>query len=69
MFIGTNTPDPLKMYVAIFAMMFAAVTAGNAQAFGPDLGKAKNAAEKIFGIIDQKSKIDVFEEDRKPKTN
>jgi ATP-binding cassette subfamily B (MDR/TAP) protein 1 len=37
--------------------MFAASQAGMAQAFGPDLGKAQGAAEKIWRIIEYPSKI------------
>jgi hypothetical protein len=39
-------------------MMFGAMAAANASSFGPDLGKANIAADKIFKIIDTKSKID-----------
>lgn len=38
-------------------MMFGAMAAGQAQQFGPDLGKAKTAASKIFGIMDIPSEI------------
>jgi len=38
--------------------MFAAFQAGNAAAFGPDMGKAKVAAERVFKIIDYPSAID-----------
>jgi len=43
---------------ALFAIMFAAFQAGNAAAFGPDIGKAKVAAERVFSIIDYPSQID-----------
>ena len=41
--------------------MFGAMAAGQAQQFGPDLGKAKTAAAKIFGIMDLPSKINAME--------
>jgi hypothetical protein len=41
-----------EVFIAIFSMMFGAMAAGQAQQFGPDLGKAKTAAAKIFGIMD-----------------
>lgn len=54
-----NNPD--EVFVAIFAMMFGAMAAGQAQQFGPDLGKAKQAAAKIFGIMDIPSEINAVE--------
>lgn len=45
-------------------MMFGAQAAGNAQQFGPDLGKAIAAAKRIFGIIDQPSRIDAVAIDK-----
>lgn len=41
-------------------MMFGAMAAGQAQQFGPDMGKAKSAATKIFGIMDQPSEINAY---------
>lgn len=38
--------------------MFGAMQAGTAAAFGPDMGKAKAAAERVFKIIDYPSSID-----------
>lgn len=43
---------------SLFAIMFSAFQAGNAAAFGPDMGKAKIASERVFGIIDYPSQID-----------
>jgi len=43
---------------ALMAIMFGAMQAGNAVAFGPDMGKAKAAANRIFKIIDYPSSID-----------
>jgi len=43
---------------ALMAIMFSAFQAGNAAAFGPDMGKAKVAAERVFKIIDYPSQID-----------
>lgn len=49
------------MFTALFAIMFGAMQVGNAAAFGPDTGKAKAAAERIFGIIDYPSQINAIE--------
>merc|ERR1719454_2700359 len=38
--------------------MFAAFQAGNAAAFGPDIGKCTVAAKRVFGIIDYPGQID-----------
>lgn len=46
-----------RVFMAIFCMMFGAQASGQAQSFGPDVGKAKTAAAKIFGIIDTPSEI------------
>jgi ATP-binding cassette subfamily B (MDR/TAP) protein 1 len=43
---------------AIMAIMFAGMQAGNAAAFGPDVGKATAAANRVFKIIDYPSQID-----------
>jgi len=48
---------------ALFAIMFAAFQAGNAAAFGPDMGKAKAAADRVFKIIDYPSQINARGQD------
>ncbi|CDW81593.1 abc transporter family protein [Stylonychia lemnae] len=48
---------PDEVFIAIFAMMFGAMAAGQAQQFGPDIGKAKAASAKVFGMMDLPSKI------------
>ena len=50
------------MYIAMFCLMFGSFTAGQAMQFGPDIAKAKQAAMKIYAIIDRPSKIDVMAE-------
>lgn len=42
--------------------MMGAMAAGQSQQFGPDVGKAKAAAETIFTIIDLKSEINAIEQ-------
>ena len=49
---------PPHVYIAILSMMFGATAAANASMFGPDIGKASNAAGKIFSVIDEPSQID-----------
>lgn len=50
--------DPVDMFTAVFCMVFGAFAAGQANQFGPDMGKAKKAAEKVFKIADYPSSID-----------
>nr|AAK19598.2 putative ABC transporter [Sterkiella histriomuscorum] len=56
--------QPDDIFVAIFAMMFGAMAAGQAQQFGPDMGKAKAASAKVFGMMDLPSKINAVEQDQ-----
>jgi len=49
-----------KMYIAMFVFIFGAFTAAQSTAMGPDVGKAKLAAKKIFTIMGTPSKIDVL---------
>jgi ATP-binding cassette subfamily B (MDR/TAP) protein 1 len=49
--------DMNDVMAALFAIMFGAMQAGNAAAFGPDMGKAQMAAERVFKIIDYPSQI------------
>ena len=51
-----------KLFIAIFAMMYGAMSAGSCQQYGPDFGKAKTAALNIFGIVDVPSEINAIEQ-------
>ena len=54
---GMPTISPEDVFIALFAIMFGASQAGTAQSFGPEMGKANAAAEKIFKIIEHPSAI------------
>ena len=43
---------------ALFGIMMGGAQAGNAAAFGPDIGKATIAAKRVFSMIDYPSSID-----------
>jgi len=43
--------------ISLMAIMFGASQAGSAAAFGPDMGKAMAAANRIFGIVEVESAI------------
>ena len=42
-------------------MMMGAMSAGQSQQFGPDVGKAKTAAGNIFTIMDIESEINAMD--------
>lgn len=42
------------MYIAVFAIMNAAVGAGNNNAFMTDIGQAYNAAKNLLNLLDEK---------------
>lgn len=49
------------VFLATFAMMFGAFAAGQANQFGPDMGKAKKAGMTIFSYIDTPTKINAVD--------
>jgi hypothetical protein len=54
-----ENPDLVNnVFTAIFAMMFGAMGAAQGSQFGPDMGKGKAAANKIFAMIDYPTKVD-----------
>lgn len=50
-----------NVFLATFALMFGAYSAGQSNQYGPDMGKGQKAAEKIFTYIDTKSRINPLE--------
>lgn len=61
---GMPTINPEDIFIALFAIMFGASQAGTAQSFGPEMGKANAAAEKIFRIIEHPSPINAIDIDK-----
>ncbi len=55
--VSQGTQDGANIFIATFAMMFGSFAAGQANQYGPDMGKAKKAGSTIFGYIDIPSKI------------
>lgn len=47
--------------MAMFAMMFGAFAAGQANQFGPDMGKGRKAATNIFSYIELPSTINAVD--------
>ncbi|CAI2367048.1 unnamed protein product [Moneuplotes crassus] len=60
-FVAKYNDNPQNMFTAIYIMMFAAISAGQAQQQAPAAGKGADAALKIYNIIDEPSMIDPFE--------
>jgi len=47
-----------NMFLAIFIIMFSAYGSGQAQQYAPSAGKGKQAAIRIYNIIDEESELD-----------
>ena len=60
-----STLRPFDVFTALFSIMMGAMNAGSAAAYGPDMGKAKAAASRIFKIVDYPSKINAMAEQEK----
>lgn len=58
---NTMSINPQDVFMALFAIMFGASHAGTAQAFGPDIGRASGAADRVFKIVDYPSEINAVE--------
>lgn len=52
LFIKNNGVSVADVFTAIYAIVFAGMTAGNNSHFMPDVGKAKVAAASLFLILD-----------------
>jgi len=52
----------VNTYIGVNTLFVAALGSGISIASAPSIGKAKEAAKKIFAIIDHKSKIDTRDE-------
>ena len=61
---GTFSINPEDVFCAIFAILFGASQAGMAASYGPDMGKATAAADRVFKIIEHKSEINAIHIDR-----
>ena len=56
---GVNSGE--QLFIAMFAMMFGSFAAGQANQYGPDMGKAKKAGLSVFTYIDLPSKINAVD--------
>jgi len=53
--------------MALFAIMFGMSHSGSAAAFGPDIGRATSAADRIFTIVENPSEINAVEMEKQDK--
>ena len=57
LFMRNYGEDPRKMFMAVYALFFAAAFVGQMQQYAPDMGVAYSALHSVYGIIDQKPVI------------
>ena len=57
-FIAEDLLPQDNMFRAVFALLFGAYGAGQAQSFAPDMGAGKAAAGNIFRLLNEPSRID-----------
>jgi ATP-binding cassette subfamily B (MDR/TAP) protein 1 len=60
-FIFRQGDDPMKTFVGVYVVFISALGCGTQLSHAPSMGKARDAANKVFSIIDEKSSIDVRE--------
>lgn len=56
-----GTQNGTNLFIATFAMMFGSFAAGQANQYGPDMGKAKRAGFIVFTYIDVPTKINAVD--------
>jgi ATP-binding cassette subfamily B (MDR/TAP) protein 1 len=56
-FMKEHGDDPRKMFMAVYALFFAAASVGQMQQYAPDMGVAYSALHSVYGITDQKPAI------------
>eukprot|EP00826_Nyctotherus_ovalis_P054726 TRINITY_DN718_c0_g1_i5.p1 TRINITY_DN718_c0_g1~~TRINITY_DN718_c0_g1_i5.p1 ORF type:complete len:1232 (-),score=388.43 TRINITY_DN718_c0_g1_i5:253-3948(-) len=53
LFLKNYGDDPRKMFMAVYALFFAAAAVGQMQQYAPDVGEAYAALYSVYGIADQ----------------
>ena len=48
----------MDLFIAIFAIFYGAAASGQANQFGPDVGKSVTAGERVFKALDLPTQID-----------
>jgi ATP-binding cassette subfamily B (MDR/TAP) protein 1 len=59
--VDEGTQNGENLFIATFSMMFGSFAAGQANQYGPDMGKAKKAGLTIFTYIDVPSRINAVD--------
>ncbi|KAI8847954.1 P-loop containing nucleoside triphosphate hydrolase protein [Chytridium lagenaria] len=62
-FVIIGRMTPANVFKVMFAVIFTAVSAGQASGFAPNYVQAKLAALSVFALLDRESKIDATKED------
>ena len=57
-FIFEYNDDTENTFIGVYILFVSALGSGISLSQAPSIGKAKHASKKIFGIIDEPSKID-----------
>ena len=55
----------MNLFIAIFCIFYGAAGAGQANQFGPDVGKSLSAGQKVFQILDSPTLINPMQIDEK----
>eukprot|EP00826_Nyctotherus_ovalis_P054724 TRINITY_DN718_c0_g1_i13.p1 TRINITY_DN718_c0_g1~~TRINITY_DN718_c0_g1_i13.p1 ORF type:complete len:472 (-),score=134.92 TRINITY_DN718_c0_g1_i13:82-1497(-) len=53
LFLKHYDDDPQRMFMAMYALYFAATSIGQMQQYAPDVGQAYAALNSVYGVIDQ----------------
>lgn len=62
-FVNDYGDDQKNTYIGLYTLFLSALGTGISLSHAPSIGKARTAASKIFGIIDEDSKIDTRKEE------
>jgi ABC-type multidrug transport system fused ATPase/permease subunit len=62
LFIANKGDNPVNTFIGVYVLFISALGCGTQLAHAPSTGKAKDAANKVFAIINEQSTIDVREE-------
>jgi len=57
LFMTKQGDDPRNSFIAVYSLLFAAMSIGQLQQYAPDLGKAHSSLFSIYGIMEQQPKI------------
>eukprot|EP00826_Nyctotherus_ovalis_P045944 TRINITY_DN5133_c0_g1_i7.p1 TRINITY_DN5133_c0_g1~~TRINITY_DN5133_c0_g1_i7.p1 ORF type:complete len:1278 (-),score=456.32 TRINITY_DN5133_c0_g1_i7:19-3852(-) len=56
-FMVNKGDDPRDSFIAVYSLLFAAMSIGQMQQYAPDIGKAYTSLFSIYGILEQQPKV------------